>query len=240
MVGGVSESKASRVSLYSDPGKSRHIGSKRTSAWRAKKTRKLFSLGKAYSLAEAPPSAPGEPARSRTISQIESLRVDALSLRKAVLTLQCVHDPKKDRLPHITFGPTEITDLRLGRYPLRITVDTSSFNRHSTLDEFEKAFMAGRLSKTMSRTLAVNPRTGKLHRNASRYVVGSIVKTIEGDLPPGAEIEPNGYTINWPKFGRIVLGEVTMGPYIRRVTLLRLEHSHSEWASACSGGSFYP
>jgi hypothetical protein len=67
-----------------------------------------------------------------------------------------------------------------------------------------------------------------------------LVKKIEGRLPDGASIEDNGYIINWPAFGKIILGEILIGPYVRRVTLVRLKHSDTEIGSGCSGGSTWP
>ena len=238
MVGGVSESKESRVGVHSETEQQRSIGRKRTEGWKPRKTRKLFSLGRAYSLAEAG-GDPDDPYRSRTVSRIEYLTVGKLSLKRGVLNFESRHDPRKE-FPQITFGPTEITGLKLGRYPLTVTVDTAPFNKCPTMEQFEKAFMANRLPKAVKRSLADSIPGELLYRNFFAYVVGSIVRSIEGDLPPGAEIEPDGYTINWPGFGRIVLGEVTMGAYIRRATLLRIEHSRTEYGSGCSGGSFYP
>jgi hypothetical protein len=67
-----------------------------------------------------------------------------------------------------------------------------------------------------------------------------MVKKIEGRLPEGASIEDNGYIINWPGFGKVILGEILIWPYVRRVTLVRLKHSDTEIGSGCSGGSTWP
>jgi hypothetical protein len=128
----------------------------------------------------------------------------------------------------------------LGGYELTVTLDTATFNKYSTFAGLEEAYLAGKLPKTLVRTFKIDEKTKKFHRNPSGYVIASIVKKIDGALPDGATIEPNGYAIDWPEFGRIILGEVVMGPYIRRGILVRLEHSDDEIGSGCSGGSYYP
>jgi hypothetical protein len=237
MVGGVNEAKASKVAV--DCRKADFGGVSRTLLSDLRK-RTLFTLGSGYSLAETVPKVAGKPLQSRTTSEIKSVRVDRVFLKYGLLNMETSHDPDKDRHPRITFGRTEITGLKLDGKEIKVTVDTAPFNKYATLEAFEAAFTAANLPAAALRTLAVDQEPRRLHRNESGYVVGSIVKKIEGPLPVGAKVEPNGYTIDWPEFGKIVLGEITMGPYIRRVTLLRLKHSDTEFGSGCSGGSFYP
>lgn len=235
MVGGISESKTPGTSVDCSKVKFPAMGPAARKEWQAKK---LFSYDAAYCLAETAPAKEGKPQQSRTVSDLKALRVDSLAVKRAVLNMASSHDQQAPH-PNVTFGQTEITGFKLDGKELKITLDTDSFNKFPTLNALEAAFKAGKLPRTLSRTMALDEKGG-LHRNGSGYVVGSLVKKIEGTLPEGATIDPNGYTIHWPKFGKIILGEVTMGLYIRRVTLLRLKHSDLEFASGCSGGSYYP
>ncbi|MEP6962523.1 MAG: hypothetical protein ABI995_10605 [Acidobacteriota bacterium] len=236
MVGGVSEAKDSSIAQDCSKLKFGPMDKALRSEWQGKT---LYTLGAAYCLAATIPNADGQPFQSRTVADIKNLRVDSVSVKRAVLNLSSSHDPKTAPHPSIRFGPTEITGLKLGKNELTVTLDMDSYNKYSTLAEFETAFRAGKLPRSLSRTLAVDEQGG-LHRNGSAYVMGSLVKKIEGQLPDGATLDPNGYVIHWPKFGRIILGEVTMGAFIRRVTLIRLKHSDEEFGSGCSGGSYYP
>jgi hypothetical protein len=178
----------------------------------------------------------GQPFMSRSMSEVRSVRVDAFFLKYGLLNLATSHDPKASHQPTITFGPTEITGLKMGGKELKITLDTASLNKYPTFSTFEAAHEAGKLPKTISRSFV---REGRLLKNASNYLVGSIVSKIEG-LPEGITPEEDGYTITWPGFGKLILGEIIVGPYVRRVTLVRLKHSDTEIASGCSGGSSYP
>lgn len=226
MVGGSSEAKASRTEVaVGRPG--------------SKDRQLLMTVGSAYSLADTTPPDVTKPAKSRTISEVKAVKVDDFSLKFCRLELRTYHPPTEVQ-PQITFGPTEITGLKLGGKELTVTLDTAPFNKYSTLAGLEEAYLAGKLPKWLVRTFRIDEKTGKWYRNASGHVYASIVKKIEGTLPEGATIEPNGYVIHWPKFGRIILGEVIMGPHIRRGILVRLEHSDDEVGSGCSGGSYYP
>jgi len=64
------------------------------------------------------------------------------------------------------------------------------------------------------------------------------VKNITG--VPREWIEENGYTIAWPGFGKVILGEILIGAYVRRVTLVRLKHCDIEIGGGCDGGSTWP
>jgi hypothetical protein len=235
MAGGKTEGRSGRISV--DCRKIKFEGVRGEALRRLRET-ELLSLRSAYSLAHTEPDGQGKPFTSRTISEVKSVRMaGGLSLKYGLLTLQSSHDPSKTTHPRITFGETEITGLRLGKSELKITLDLDTFNRFSTLDEFETAFQ-----KDAGLRAALSPRFlmdgTALYKNQSGYVTGSIVKSIEG-LPKDASLV-GGYMILWPKVGRIVLGEILMGPYVRRVTLVRVKDSCTEVGSGCSGGSTLP
>jgi hypothetical protein len=236
LVGGVSESKATKIVVDCSKVDFGKLDRATRADW---KGRTLLTMGSGYAKVEAIPNAPGKPFQSRVVAEIKALKVDSFSLKQATLNMATWHDPAKDPQPKVTFGDTAILGLKLGRNELTITLDTATFNKYATMREFEAAFAAGQLPRTLVQTLAVD-ENGVLHRNSSMYVVGSLVKKIEGKLPDGATIDPNGYTITWPGFGKIILGEVTMGGFLRRASLLRLKHSDDEFCSGCSGGSYYP
>lgn len=237
MVGGISEARAGKTSV--DCRKIKAEGLNREALTQLRE-RELMSVGSAYSLAQSEPEVTGQPFRSRSVSEVKSLRVSGgFHLKYCLLNLQSSHDPARTTHPQITFGKTEITGLRLGKSELKITLDLDTFNKYPTLEDLETAFQKdAKLRAALSPRFLLDASTGGLYRSKSGYVVGSIVKSIEG-LPPGATLE-GGYTIYWPQFGRIILGEILMGPYIRRVTLVRLKHSDVESGSGCSGGGSLP
>jgi hypothetical protein len=234
MAGGKSEAKAGRTTVDCRKVKFPDVP---PAVLRKLRETELISVGSSYSLAQTEPEVAGKPILSRTVSEVKSVRMaGGLSMRYGVLNLQSSHAPG-ERHPRITFGKTEISGLKLGKSELRITLDLDTFNRLSTLEAFEAAFQ-----KDAQLQAELSPRFlmdgAALHRNQSGYVVGSIVKSIEG-LPKDARLV-DGYTILWPPVGRIVLGEILMGPYVRRVTLVRVKESCVEVGSDCSGGSTLP
>jgi hypothetical protein len=236
MAGGTSEAKASKVLVHGKKVKFGKIDRKLLSQLKKKK---LLTMAAAYSLAQTGPNVEGQPFTSRTVSEIKTVRVcEDVSLKYGVLNLASSHDTVKTRHPEITFGETDIVGLKLGKYELKLTIDVKPFNQYPTLDEFENAFNTiPAFKEAMSPRMVLDRQTGGLYKNPSGYVVGSIVQKVTG-LPPDATLD--GFMIDWPKVGKIVLGEVLMGPYVRRVTLLRLKRACTEYGSGCSGGSTYP
>jgi hypothetical protein len=237
MVGGTSEARHKKKFILDfSTAKFGRIGRKRK---RQLQKQEALSVGAARSLAQTEPEVAGRPFVSRSLSEVESVRIaDGFFLKYGLLNLTSTHDPRKSRHPQIRFGKTEIRGLRLGKSKVKITLDVGPFNKYPTLEAFETAFQKdSRLRQKLSSRFVMDPKTGGLHKNESGYVIGTLVQKVEG-LPDDASFD--GFTITWPKFGKIILGEVLMGPYVRRVTLVRFKHSDGDIGSGCSGGSTWP
>jgi hypothetical protein len=180
-----------------------------------------------------------EPWRSATSVDVKGVRIDGgFSLKRALLNLQSEH-PRDQKYPNITFGATEITGLKIGKFTVTVELDLETFNRFPTLELLEPALLQS--NKRISTRVAgsfLRRADGSLFRNASGYAVGSIVKSIKG--VPEEWVEADGYTINWPGFGKVILGEIIVSAYVRRVTLVHLRHSCIEISGGCDGGSTWP
>jgi hypothetical protein len=180
-----------------------------------------------------------EPHRSATSVDVKGIKVDGgFSLKRALLNLQSEH-PRDQKYPRISFGPTEITGLKLGKLNVTVELDLETFNKYPTLELLESA-LAERDKNVSSRVANsfLRQADGGLYRNASGYTMGSIVKGIKG--VPEEWIEEDGYTIKWPGFGKVILGQIIVGAYLRRVTLVHLRHSCIDIGGGCSGGSTWP
>lgn len=233
MVGGVCEARATGVSV-----KGRDTGVTTLSPETA--ASELFAVASAHTLVQSDPLSSDGPAGSRTLSEVNGLRIGGgeVSMDSGRLAMRSVHERNSPR-PRITFEGTEIVGLKLGGHSVQVTLDVETFNRYPTLAELEMAFQTNPdLRKELSHRFVIDPETGGFYRNQSGYVVGSLLKSVAG-LPPGASLQ-NGYTIDWPSFGKIIVGEVFMGAYVRRATLLRIVHSDGDVGSGCTGGSWYP
>jgi hypothetical protein len=235
MAGGTSEAKASKVLLHGKKIKYGKIDRKLVSQLKKKK---LLSIGSGYSLAQTKPNIEGPPYTSKTVSEVKAVRDgDFVTLKYGLLNLQSSHDPDKDAQPQITFGKTEMVGLKLGKYELKLTIDLTPFNTYPTFKQFENAFQNNPTFRAAMTPRFVTDANGDLYKNASGYAIGSIVKSVTG-YPPDATLD--GFILDWPKVGKIVLGEILLGPFVRRVTLLRLRRHCTEYGSGCSGGSTYP
>jgi hypothetical protein len=235
LAGGRAESKAGKTSLNS--GKADFGDVPRAKLAKLKAT-ELVTLGSGYALAHSDPEVPGQPFGCRTISQIKALKmVGGLTLKHGLVTMISSHDTAKSAHPHITFGETVISGLKLGKSELKITLDIETFNKYPTLLGLEEAWSKDpKLRARLSNRFVTNG--DKLHKTPSGYVIGSIVKSIEG-LPKDAELL-DAYTIFWPPIGRITLGEVFLAPQLRRVTLLRVKEACGEGGGGCVGGGSVP
>ena len=234
MVGGKSESTG-KLSVRGGDVK---FGGVDPKVVRQLKKLELLSVRSAWSLAESDATGPDRPFVSRTFSEVKDVRVaDGFSVKSCVLNMTS-SQAAGERFPRVTFGKTAIVGLKLGKYSPKVTLDLETFNRLPTQTEFLAEFRKFGTALEPPFSTFQTDAGGAPHQNASGYVVGSLVKKIEG-LPDGM-VEDNGYIINWPPFGKIILGEILIGPYVRRVTLVRLKHSDTEVASGCSGGSTWP
>lgn len=232
-VGGLSEASSPGVVIT---GKDAGIASLSP----AEMNHELLSIASASSKVQSDPYVEGGPAGSSTFTEARGVRIDggAMTIDSFQLALRSFH--RKDAPhPEITMAGTKINGLTLGGSRVNLNLDLATFDRYPTLDALETAFKNNAdVRQALSHRFVLDSKANGFYRNASGYVVGSILESVSG-LPPGATVE-NGYTINWPGFGRIVIGEVFMGAYVRRATLLRVIHSDFDYGSGCTGGSWYP
>jgi hypothetical protein len=201
--------------------------------------RELISIGSAHALVQSDPEVEGGPAGSRTLSELNSFRMDGgVSLDHCRLSMRSVQG-RTDPYPRFSLAGTELQGLKLGNYELKITLDLDTFNRYPTVNDLDTAFQRNAdLRRELSARFATDPKTGGLFRGQSGFVVGSLFKSVEG-LPPGATVK-NGYTIDWPGFGQIIVGEVFMQAQIWKVSMVRIVHSAVLLNSGSSGGCWYP
>ena len=199
------------------------------------KDRELISVGLAHTLVQSDPDVVSGPAGSRTLAEVRSFRMDRLSIDYCRLALRSVCDFQSDR-PRFSLRGTEISGMRLGTAELKITLDTDIFDRYPTLHDLNAAFREKDLRRELEGRFVIDPATGGLHRRGG-FAVGSMLLSVDG-LPSGASVQ-NG-TIEWPGFGKVVIGEVLIGENLWRATMVRIVHSFVDVDSGSSGGTWYP
>lgn len=235
LAGGKAESKVGKTSLNAGKADFGKVSRAKLAQLKAKE---LVSLGSGYALAQSEPEVPGKPFGCRTVTELKALKiVGGLTLKHGLVTMISSHDMAKSKHPHITFGETVISGLKLGKSELKITLDIETFNKYPTLLGLEEAWSKDpKLRARLSNRFVTNG--DKLHKTSSGYVIGSIVKSIEG-LPKDAELL-DAYTIYWPPIGRITLGEVLIAPQLRRISLLRFKERCGCGGGGCVGGGSVP
>jgi hypothetical protein len=199
----------------------------------------LLSLSSASASIASKHVAPDQPKGCLINVEVKGVKVEGgFRLKNAVLHIETEHAPGA-MFPSIRLGDTGIFGMKLGKFDVTVEIDQQAFNAFPTLQTFEHAWnnKDSRISPQVSRSF-LQDSAGTLHRNAAGYTMGSIVKKITCDS--SLQIEPNGYTIVWPPFGKVIIGEILMGPFVRRVVLVRLKHCDIEIGGGCGGGSTWP
>lgn len=235
VVGGISSASVTDYSFRYTESQLQKVSRKQARSLLGKE---FLYIGSAAVSTQAGPEVRGKSRVLKTSSEGKSIRIDGrVFVDEIAFTIES-SSPSPGILPTITIeGKFPI--LNLDGYTLEIELDTKAINSVATPADLEKA-LKSKKPATVARTVAVQPKTGGLHRSVSGYSITSIVKSINGKLPPGAYVESNGYTIVWPDFGKIMLGEVLVNPYMRRLSMLRLKRSDFELFGGCGGGSDWP
>jgi hypothetical protein len=147
---------------------------------------------------------------------IEKLHVDTISMQ---ITSQC--DPG-EKYPRVTPNAV-VAGLKLGSTEVRVTLDLSVFQNNTTKEAltsfFEKDPAYWRSAPWRFNARETDPTVPQY--NGGTYIC-SVVSNIEL-ASPSADIEVDGYNIYWKNFGRIVIGEILITDFQRRLTMLRLE-----------------
>ena len=235
LTGGLSTDKSSRFSLTASKAR---FGPKVKGVAKLRRTQ-LLTVASASATCQSKHVPLGDPIESSISVDVRGVRVEGgFGLRSAVLNLRSVHTPTEP-YPRIKFGATNIVGMTLGKLKVTVELDLDAFNTYPTLQTLEPALLNGdnRISSQVRRSF-LRDSNGNLHRNQSGYTFGSLVKSIKG-VPPDW-IEENGYTIDWPGFGKVILGEILVGAFVRRVILVRLKHCDIEIGGGCGGGSTWP
>ena len=235
LAGGISEATAGQYFLR---GRDANLDAVPAARRTALLDRTLFSVGSAHCLSQSDPETAAGPAGSQILSEVAGFAMDGgLSIEHLRLALRSTQETQNP-YPSFSLIGTELSGLRLGDSNVTVTLDLDTLNRYAALNELDAALRENRdLRERLSSRFVIDPGTGGLYRNAAGEAAGSILESVSG-LPPGATLD--GYTINWPNFGKIVLGEVFMSPTVWRATLVQVIHSYVAAGGGSAGGCYYP
>jgi hypothetical protein len=150
---------------------------------------------------------------------LEGLRIlDFLTADRVVARLTSEHK-RKEREGHILALGSNYENLRLGGYPIKVTLRHDLLLTCKTLDDLQK-----QVTKEV--------KSGKIASVSNGRVLCSLVEKIETDLP-GAEIM--SHVIRIPHFGEVALAEVFAEPGTKTLTMLRM-HLGSPDGATLTGG----
>jgi hypothetical protein len=183
----------------------------------------LASARSVETLAESVVERQGKPFETRVRADVRSVRLlDQISIARVQLNLRSTH-VQGDRFPRISTEDSEITGLKLGRYPITVTLDLKTFKTADTKEALGEAYAKNAaFRKRKAKKFNTPEDSQSIQEYTGGYYVCSIVESITGKLPEGAYIDENGYTIVWPGVGRVVLGEMLISENSRRLTMVRV------------------
>ena len=109
------------------------------------------------------------------------------------------------------------------RFNVKIGADTVT--NLATCDQFHHAATHDKHFKDTQEKRLLSLWDAADGRTAKGCFVYSLVERIEwdGKLPKGADVSEDSHVIVWPDFGKVVLGEMLIAHFNRRLTMMRLE-----------------
>jgi hypothetical protein len=147
-----------------------------------------------------------------------------LFLARASAYLKSVYE-EGDPQPTITPVEASVEGLVIDGVRFKVTIDAETVTNLATCHQFhhiaqhDKHFKDTQGRRLLSLWDAADGRTAK------GCFVYSLVERIawDGKLPKGADVSTDSNVIVWPDFGKVVLGEMLISHFNRRLTMIRLE-----------------
>jgi hypothetical protein len=159
-------------------------------------------------------------------STVEGLEIDKrLFVDRAAAYLKTVYH-QGDAQPTVTPVEAELGGFVIDGVRFTVTLDLEPVTTFGTCDEFHHACLHDDRfrEKNGKRVLSLRGPSGDTPSPKGCFVY-SLVDRIQwdGPLPAGAEVDEESHVIVWPDFGTIILGEMLISDYNRRLTMMRLE-----------------
>ena len=130
-----------------------------------------------------------------------------------------------DEQPMITPVDAKMEGLVIDGVRFNVKLGTDTVTNFATCHQFHHAAKHDKHFKDTQEKRLLSLWDAADGRTAKGCFVYSIVERIEwdGTLPRGAEVSEDSNVIVWPDFGKVVLGEMLITHYNRRLTMMRLE-----------------
>ena len=131
-----------------------------------------------------------------------------------------------DPQPTITPVEAQLDGLVIDGVRFKVRLGTEPVTRYATCDQFHHACMHDTDFKRShgNRVLSLRDAAAGGPPGKGCFVYSLVDQiTWDGQLPAGAEVSEDSHVIVWPDFGTVILGEMLISDFSRRLTMVRLE-----------------
>jgi len=192
--------------------------------------RQFFSFKKGYthvSGAHQPDDRSDNTLVTATLEAVNLL--DVVTADRVVSRLYCKHG-ENDKEGSFTIVGSKIENLRIAGYEVKVELNLELLERFPTFEKALKDFE----KKGDFYKIASDPfKTGETIKNPDGVLFCSCVKEINTNCPG---VTQKGHSFHVKGFGTVFLGEVTIRPGERTVTMLRFELGSSIGGGGSGGG----
>ncbi|HLJ48293.1 MAG TPA: hypothetical protein VKU01_19900 [Bryobacteraceae bacterium] len=144
-----------------------------------------------------------------------------LYIGSASASLVSIHDGHNAG-PLIHPDKIEIKGLNLGGYGLTVRFDLSPFTENRTMRALQAAYSNDNtLRQKCAARFNTEPSSLSMQEYGG-YCVTSLATEFIWDREKHPKVEPDGYSLVWNGFGRIMFGEMLISGHEYRLTLMRL------------------
>ncbi len=170
--------------------------------------------------------AAGNPRGDHFVTEVSASVEDVdfygqLKIGSASASLVSIHDGHNSA-PLIYPDKIVIEGLNLGGYGVSVRFDLSPFTENRTKRALQAAYSNdARLRESCAARFNTSPASSTLQEYGGYYVT-SLATEFVWDREKHPKVEPDGYSLVWDGFGRIIFGEMLISDHEYRLTLIRL------------------
>jgi hypothetical protein len=147
--------------------------------------------------------------------------IERVSIRRVAARMVSIH-AEEDKTPRITPECVSIEGLSIDGYPITVNFDAAPFREHSTREQLATSYAKNaKFREQYFRQVGAKSSREKIPESKGLYVC-SVVRSIDLGKNPPRGVTADRNRIRWEGVGTIILGELIVSDYYRRLTMVRV------------------